>query len=122
MVRSASSGENVAARLSPPDSTMTISSFGNRVSSSATAARLTLASSRIAAHCGQPPDLDADDPVERKRSRAQELGVFLRVDVVGDDGEIELGMESPAQPFDEGRLPRADRPADAEREDARLAP
>jgi hypothetical protein len=44
----------VADRLSPPDSISTISMPGWRAVISATAARLMLASSRIAV-CGQPP-------------------------------------------------------------------
>ena len=120
MVRSASSGEKVAARLSPPDSTMTIFRArelllqlgdGGQVD----AGVLADGAVRTAAR------LDADDPVQRQRlAPRQELGVLPRVDVVGDDGEVELGPEGPAQAFDEGRLAGADRPADAEREDAPL--
>ena len=54
IVKSASSGEKVAARLSPPDSISTRSRSGNLARMSATAARLIEASSRIAV-CGQPP-------------------------------------------------------------------
>src|SRR5207245_2222093 len=54
IVRSANSGENVAARLSPPDSIRIRSRPGNNRLISATAARFIEASSRIAV-CGQPP-------------------------------------------------------------------
>ena len=60
--------------------------------------------------------LDADDALQRQHLAAgQELGVLARVDVVGDDGQVELRPEVAAQPLDQRRLARADRPADAER-------
>ena len=63
--------------------------------------------------------LDADDPVQRQHLAAgQELGVLARVDVVGDDSQVDRRPELAAQALDQGRLARADRAADAEREDA----
>jgi hypothetical protein len=44
---------------------------------------------------------------------AQEVGVLGRVDVVGDDGEVVLAAEGAAQRRGQGRLPGADRPAEA---------
>ena len=63
------------------------------------------------------PRLHADDPLQREHFAAgEELGVFVRVDVVGDDGQIDFGPQVAAQPFDDGRFARADRPGDADRE------
>jgi hypothetical protein len=66
---SASSGEKVALRLSPPDSTNSSSSCGNLPHMSSTAARLIDASSRIAV-CGQPP---VSTPVMRSIGSAPDL-------------------------------------------------
>ena len=77
-----------------------------------------LASSRMAL-CGQPP---VSTPTMRSSGSTspprQKLGVLAGVDVVGDDGEVVSRPEFPAQALHEGRLARADRAADAEREDA----
>src|SRR5262249_40353329 len=57
--------------------------------------------------------LDTDDSFQRQGLAAgQELGVFLGVDVIGDDGEIELRPERATEPLDQRRLARAHRPAD----------
>ena len=61
--------------------------------------------------------LDADDAFQRQRLPAgEELGVLARVDVVGDDGQVELRPELRHSRFDQRRLAGADRTADAERE------
>ena len=85
---STSAGENVAVRLSPPDSTSTTSSgreallevlHGHQVGGHVVADR------RVRAGAG----LDAHDPLLRQDAgRAQEPGVLVGVDVVGDDGEL----------------------------------
>ena len=70
---SASAGEKIAVRLSPPLSTKTTSSGPVAASSSSTASRLEEMSSRIAV-CGQPPVWTAairssgSTPVERRNS------------------------------------------------------
>ena len=116
MVRSASSGEKVAARLSPPDSTMTIFQSRELLLQLGDGGQVdagVLADGAVRAAAG----LDADDALQRQHLAAgQELGVLARVNVVGDDGQVERRPEGAAQPFDQGRLARADRPADAERE------
>ena len=108
----------MAARLSPPDSTITTSRPGNCLSRSRDGGEVdagVLADGRVRAAAG----LDADDALQRQHLAAgQELGVLAGVDVVGDDGQVDLGPERPAEPLDQRRLARADRPADAEGEDA----
>jgi hypothetical protein len=44
----------------------------------------------------------------------QELGILARVDVVGDDGQIDTGPERPAQGVHQRRLPAADRTGHAD--------
>src|SRR5207302_1566826 len=67
--------------------------------------------------------LDADNALQRQRLPAgQELGVLARVDVIGNDGEVDLRVELAAQALDEGRLAGADRAADAEGQDAAARP
>ena len=62
--------------------------------------------------------LDADDPVQRQDlAPGQELGVLARVDVVGDDRQVDRRPECATELFDQGRLAGADRSADAEGED-----
>src|SRR5262249_39348470 len=59
--------------------------------------------------------LDADDPLRRQRAAPhEELGVFLRVDVVGDDRHVELGREPAAERLGQRGLPGADGAADAD--------
>ena len=59
--------------------------------------------------------LDAHDAVLRQRLQArQHHGVFLGVDVVGDDGDRELVAQRLAELFGQRRLAGADRPADAD--------
>ena len=61
--------------------------------------------------------LDADDPLDGKCLAAgQELGVLVRVDVVGDHREIDLGPEGAAERLDQSRFAGADGPGHAERE------
>ena len=88
---SASAGEKIAVRLSPPLSTKTTSSGPVAASSSSTASRLdgdVVADRRVRAAAG----LDGRDPLRRQHAGgAQELGVLGRVDVVGDDAEAGLG-------------------------------
>src|SRR5271165_4474735 len=108
MVRSASSGEKVAARLSPPDSIRTRSRSGNFFCICATAARLMEASSRMAV-CGQPP---VSTPSIRSAGRAPEIfGVPLGIDVVGDGCDLVALAQLLAQRIHERRLARSDRPA-----------
>ena len=96
---------------------MTSSRPGNMRWKLATALRLALASSRMAV-CGQPPVWTPTIRSTRQRLAArEELGVLVRVDVVGDDREVDLGPEGAAERLDQGRLARADRPGHAEGED-----
>ena len=78
----------VAARLSPPNSIKTRSSPGKRRRISATAARLSEASSRMAV-CGQPP---VSTPVMRSGASAPERvrnsRILFGVDVIGDRGDV----------------------------------
>src|ERR1700721_76684 len=100
---SASSGEKVAARLSPPDSIRMRSRSRNRFRISSIAARFIEASSRIAV-CGpprEPPRL------------AQNAGVLLGVDVVGDRGDVEFAAQPLAELLHQRGLARADRATDA---------
>src|ERR1051326_7057551 len=97
MVRSANSGENVAARLSPPDSISTRSRFGNFA--------------RMRAAAG----LDAGDAIRRQRARAyQELGIPFGVDVVGDRGDVVTLAHRLAEQVHQRSLARSDRTADAD--------
>ena len=111
---STSAGENVAVRLSPPDSTSTRSTGSKSRSRSSTANRFWVTSSRIAV-CGQAPVSTA-----RIRSgastpgRAEEAGVLVGVDVVGDHRQTQLVAEFAAQQCDQGALAGADRPSDAQ--------
>src|SRR5580692_11044608 len=99
MVRSASSGLKVAARLSPPDSTKHSSACGNFKFISSIAARFMDASSRIA--------------VCRQRLRAgQDELIFLCVDVVGNYIDVVEIPEMLAQRLYERRLTRANRAPD----------
>src|SRR5206468_6858682 len=62
-----------------------------------------------------PAGLDADDPLGRQRTAAhEELGVLLRVDVVGDDRHVELGRKAPAEHLGQRGLARADGSTDAD--------
>src|SRR6266540_194983 len=66
--------------------------------------------------------LDSQHPLLRQDSAPdQELGVLLRIDVVGDDGQIEAVAQPHAERLDQGRLARPDRPADADSQGARNA-
>src|ERR1700733_5175124 len=57
----------------------------------------------------------ADDAFGRQAAAAREdQRILARVDVVGYDGEVDPRIERARQPLDEGRLPRADRTADAD--------
>ena len=59
--------------------------------------------------------LDPDDPVRRQRTPPhEELGVLLRVDVVGDDRHVEPGREPAAERLGQRGLPGADGAADAD--------
>ena len=59
--------------------------------------------------------LDADDPVGGKRAAPdEELGVLVRVDVVGDDRQVEPVRSRQAQRLDQGGLAGADRAADSD--------
>src|SRR3982074_510440 len=78
--------EKVAVRLSPPDSRSTRSS-GPVVSSRSSPA------SRLAA-----PGLHGPDALRREHGLPQqELGILPRVDVVGDDRDLQLVPQRPAQ-------------------------
>ena len=96
-VRSESSGLKVAARLSPPLSTMMRSSAGEvvheRVDGREVHRRI-FADRGVRAAAG----LDAADALRRQRLAAnQEFLVFLGVDVVGDDGDVERVAHALAQ-------------------------
>ncbi len=107
-------GENVAVRLSPPDSTSTTSTGAKSRSRSSTASRFWVTSSRIAV-CGQAPVSTA-----RIRSggqhagRAQEPGVLVGVDVVGDHRQAQLAAQLGAQQGDQRALAGADRAGHAQ--------
>src|SRR5690606_29246092 len=59
--------------------------------------------------------LDPQDAIRRQRPRAgQELGVFARVDVVGDRGDLEALAQVLAQGVHQRRLAGPDRAADAD--------
>ena len=59
--------------------------------------------------------LDADDALFRQRLQAhQHHGVFLGVDIVGDDGDGKLIAQRLAELFGERRLSGTDRAADAD--------
>ena len=59
--------------------------------------------------------LDAADPLGGSAPRAhEELGVLVGVDVVGDDREAVAIAQPLAQPVEQRRLARSDRPADAD--------
>src|SRR5215469_13943679 len=61
----------------------------------------------------------SDHPLGGQRAPAhQELSVLLRVDVVGDHGELVAIAKASGQGFDERRLPGADGPTDADLERA----
>jgi colanic acid/amylovoran biosynthesis protein len=61
--------------------------------------------------------LDAHDALRGERARAgQELRVLLGIDVVGHDRDLVLRAHVLAQAIDQGRLARADGPADADAE------
>jgi hypothetical protein len=111
-----SSGLKVAARLSPPLSMKSSSSFGKRATMSCTAARLMEASSAdggVRAAAG----LDAHDALRRQRAGAgQEFRVLARVDVVGDDGDVVRAAQAAAQPLGQRGLAGAHRAADADPE------
>jgi len=111
---SASSGEKVAARLSPPDSINTRSRAGKRGVEVGDAARLMEASSRMAV-CGQPPVStprmrSGDRAPERVRNSASSFGV----DIVGDRGDVVTVAQALAQRIHQRSLAGADRPADAD--------
>ncbi len=58
--------------------------------------------------------LDAEDSVRREHSTpGEELSIFARIDVVGDDGKLVLRMHAAAQPFDQRGFARADRTTDS---------
>ena len=113
---SASAGEKIAVRLSPPLSTKTTSSGPGR--------RLQLldglevggdvvADRGVRAAAG----LHRGDPLDRQHAGgAQELGVLGRVDVVGDDAEAGLGRQRAAERGDQAALAGADGAADADPE------
>ena len=61
--------------------------------------------------------LDAHDALHRQCFAAgEELGIFVRVDVVGDHREIDLGPEGAAKRLDQSRLAGANGPGHAKRE------
>src|SRR5262249_39740788 len=67
-----------------------------------------------------PAGLDADDPLGREgRATNEELGVLLRIDVVGDHGHVERVAQAQAQRLRERGLPRADGPSDTDLERTR---
>ena len=94
---STSAGENVAVRLSPPDSTSTTSRGakpplevldGHQVGGHVVADR------RVRARAG----LDTDDPLLRQDAgRPEEPGVLVGVDVVGDHGELQRRRPAPGR-------------------------
>src|SRR5215469_12175047 len=101
MVRSASSGLKVAARLSPPDSIKIRSSWGNLSRISTMAARLMEASSRMAV-CGQ------------RASPGEDQRVLLGVNVLGDGADVVVVAKRLAERLHQRRLARADWTADAD--------
>ena len=78
MEKSTSSGEKVAERLSPPDSTNTTSRSGWRSTSSAIAASFMEVSSRMAV-CGQPP---VSSPTMRSTGRTPWAARILASSIV----------------------------------------
>jgi hypothetical protein len=59
--------------------------------------------------------LDPDDARGRQRAGpGQDLCVLLRIDVVGDRGQLEARAHALAQGFEKCGFARADRPADAD--------
>ena len=122
MKRSASSREKTAVRLSPPDSITTSSRPANWRWKLATALRFRagiVADRRVRAAAG----LDADDPLQRQHLAArEELGVLVRVDVVGDDREVDLGPGRGRASSTRAVLPEPDRPGHADCEDLRDGP
>ena len=64
--------------------------------------------------------LDAPDALRGERSLPeQKFSVFLRVNVVGDDGEIATRPKALAEAIDKRRLTRAHRPGDPDPKCAR---
>ena len=66
--------------------------------------------------------LDADDELARNQPAGlQPLGVLRRDEVVRDHGDAQaISMEQREEPFEEARLPGADRAADADPDGAHL--
>jgi len=86
----------------------------NRAMSALDASRFTDASSRIAV-CGQPPvstpTIRSEESTPRRR---QELRVLARVNYIRNYGQAIGGFHRVAERFDERRLSRSHRAADAD--------
>ena len=115
-MRSASSGEKVAARLSPPEFDQDHVEVGEalaHVGDRGEVDRSVLADGGMRAAAR----LDPHDPLGRQRPRLdQDARVLLGVDVVGDRGDVERVPEPLAKLLHQRRLAGADRAADADAE------
>jgi hypothetical protein len=115
---SASSGEKVAARLSPPDSMRMRSRPGKAAVHGVHGREVDgaiLADRRVRAAAG----LDAHDALFRQRARdREEARVLLGVDVVRDGAEVVDAPEALAERLHERRLARTDGTADADAQGA----
>ena len=108
MVRSASSGLNVAAGFD--DDEIEVRKPGCQISDRGEINRCILADRRVRAAAR----LDADDALRSEGARAREkLRILLRVDVIGDDREGVTVAQRLAQGVGQRCLAGADRPADA---------
>ena len=102
-------GEIVAARFDEHD--LELGPLAHDVGHGREVDRGILADRGVRAAAG----LDADDALGLERPGAgQELGVFLGVDVVGDDGDVVVAAHLLAQPLDQRGLARPDRAADTD--------
>ncbi len=115
-MRSASSGEKVAARLSPPEFDENDVEVGEAFAHVGDRGEVdggVLADRRMRAAAR----LDAHDALGRQRARFdQDARVLLGVDVVGDRRDVERAAEALAKLLHERRLAGADRPADTDAE------
>ena len=105
-------------RLSPPDSTSTTSSGAWSASSVSTAIRLAVTSSRMAVWGQAPVSTATIRSAVEDAFGAQEPGVLVGIDVVGDHAQLQLSGQRSADGRDQRALARADRSGDPEAERA----